>query len=71
MSRDTEDPQRIKLTITRKVVVHAEDGKPALELESANGNVKVRPLPQNSGNRQAVALADLAAAVNTLQDAPG
>lgn len=63
----TAPTSNVSVSQHKVVTVLGESGRPALELESIDGLVKVTALPKNSSSkRDRVSVEDLSAAVNAL-----
>lgn len=61
---------RVSVSLTRTVTILGAKGKPSLEIIAEGDQLTVQPLPRNGGGRDPVSLADVAKAVNALQDGP-
>lgn len=59
----------VDITVTRTATLFDAEGKPALELESKDGGVKITLLPRNGSRRQPVPIADLRHALNEMEKA--
>lgn len=59
-------PKRVALSVQRTVTVLGTDDKPAIELSTINGDVKVSLLPKNGTRRSPVRFSDLHAAITQL-----